>query len=174
MTDLRRVLRVVLTVLAAPAIALAQPVAAFDRLADVLNGGDQVRVIQWTGVVVHGKVAALTPDAIALAREGGATERIARADVREISARRRDSLQNGAAIGFAATTLVTCFAGSPDDGATCVAGAVILGGLGASAGMLIDAAIRRRVVVFRAAERSAVIEVRPTGRGLAAGAVLRW
>mgnify|MGYP007100197633 CR=1 FL=1 len=76
---------------------------------------------------------ALTPDYIAVNRHGSTTERVARADVREVSTRRHDSLSNGGAIGFVTASVVTCVAiGAAAGNSRCTIGAaVLLGGLGA-------------------------------------------
>ncbi len=89
--------------------------------------------------------------------------------------RRRDGLQNGAAIGFATTALLTCIPAATDDAAAqCGLGAVVLGGLGAGVGMLIDAAIRRRTVVFRAVDRPVTAVGWPAGGGAGVGLMVRW
>jgi hypothetical protein len=156
-----------------PRLALAQPVQTFDRLADELNAGDRVRIVDATGRVREGDVAALTPDYIALARTGGASERIAGIDVREVQVRRRDGVRNGTLIGFGSVAVAYCglalSAGSP---LACGIPTVFLGGLGAGLGALVDAAITRRDVVFRA--RPVTVAVWPVSAGFGAGVAMRW
>jgi hypothetical protein len=165
----------VLALLLLPCLAVAQPVATFERLGEVLNAGDGVRIVEWSGRVVSGDIADLTPDALALARGGGATERVARADVREVSMRRRDSLRNGLLIGFASTAVPYCaLAISSDSAAQCGLAATFIGGIGAGLGALVDAVITRRTVVFRAVDRPVAAAIWPVRRGAAVGAVLRW
>ncbi len=166
---------VVLALLLLPRLAVAQPVATFERLGDALNAGDGVRIVEWSGRVVSGDVAGLTPDALALARGGGATERVARADIREVSIRRRDSLRNGLLIGFAGTAVPYCARAISNDSAVqCGLAAVFIGGLGAGLGALVDAAITRREVVFRAGARPVAVAVVPVGAGFGAGVAMRW
>jgi|LakMenEpi03Aug12_release.lakeMendotaPanAssembly.Ray.scaffolds.fasta_scaffold337915_2 hypothetical protein len=158
-----------------PAQSLAQTVLTFDRLADRLNAGDRVRIVDTAGREHTGAVAALGGDVIALARGGGATERFARADVREVWMRRHDPVKNGALIGFAAVGVSYCaLAVSWDNAQQCGVPAIFLGGLGAGLGALVDAAISRQGVVFRA-EAPVTWHLRPvSGGGVAGGAVLRW
>jgi len=161
--------------LLAPHLAVAQPVASFERLGDVLNAGDGVRIVEWSGRVVSGDVAGLTADALALARGGRATERVARADIREVSIRRHDSLRNGLFVGFAGTAIPYCaLAISNDSAVQCGLAAAFIGGLGAGLGALVDAAITRREVVFRAGAPSVAVAVWPVGAGFGAGVAMRW
>lgn len=156
-----------------PRLVLAQTDGLFERLGDHVNAGDRVRIVDATGRVRAGDVAALTPDYIALARTGGASERIAGIDVREVQVRRRDGVRNGTLIGFGSVAVAYCglalSAGSP---LACGIPTVFLGGLGAGIGALVDAAITRREVVFRA--RPVAVAVWPVSAGFGAGVAMRW
>ena len=166
---------VLLALLVLPGVAVAQPVLSFERLADQLNAGDRVRVVDTTGRDRTGAIAALTPDYLALARGGAATERIARADVREVWMRRHDPVSNGALIGFATVAASYCgLAVSWGNGRQCGLPAVFLGGLGAGLGALADAAISRQGVVFRAADRSISMSLMATPAASWARARLEW
>lgn len=157
-----------------PGAALAQPVLTFERLADQLNAGDRVRVVDATGRDRTGAIAALTPDYLALARGGSATERIARAEVREVWMRRHDRVKNGALIGFAGVAVSYCaLAVSWDNAQQCGVPALFLGGLGAGLGALVDAAISRQGMVFRA-EAPVAWQVLPARGGAVARATRRW
>lgn len=167
-------LAALLVLLMLPGAALAQPVLTFDHLADRLNAGDRVRVVDATGRDRTGAIAALTPDYLALGRGGEATERIARAEVREVWMRRHDPVKNGALIGFAGVAASYCaLAVSWDNAQQCGLPAIFLGGIGAGLGALVDTAISRQGVVFRA-ETPLTWHVRPARGGVAAGAALRW
>ncbi len=158
-----------------PRPAPAQTVGTFDQLGQQLNAGDVVRVINWSGRVVVGRVAALSADALALDRDGGAKEVLKRSEVREVSHRRRDPLRNGVLIGFAAAAGSFCAVAIGAGAArACGVPAVLLGGLGAPIGALVDAAIKRRLVVFRADARPVAVAVWPVRAGVGAGASIRW
>ncbi len=158
-----------------PVAAVAQTAVSFERLGDQLNAGDGVRIVDATGLVRVGRVAALTPDYIALARPGGASERIAASDVREVQVRRRDDVRNGALIGAGAAAAPLCaLALAQGSAAACGVWGVIFGGLGAAVGALVDAAITRRVVVFRAAPPPVAVVVWPLRAGVGAGVAIRW
>ena len=160
--------------LVVPGLASAQTVQAFERLPDQLNAGDRVRIVDASGRERTGAVAALTPDQLALARGGGATERIARADVREVWMRRRDPVRNGALIGFGSVAVSYCaLAVSWSNAQQCGVPAFFLGGLGAGIGALVDAAITRQGLVFRA-DAPVTWRVQPARGGVAARAALRW
>ena len=156
-----------------PARPLAQTVLTFDHLADQLNAGARVWIVDTAGREHTGAVAALGRDVIALARGGGATERFAHAEVREVWMRRHDPVRNGALIGFAAVGASYCaLAVSWDNAQQCGVPAVFLGGLGAGIGALVDAAITRREIVFRA--RPVTVAVWPVSAGFGAGVAMRW
>ena len=158
-----------------PRLALAQTDMPFERLADQLNAGDRVRIIDATGRVREGNIVALEPDYLALARAGGASDRIAAIDVREVQVRRRDGVRNGTLIGFGSVAVAYCglalSAGSP---LACGIPTVFLGGLGAGIGALVDAAITRREAVFRAGARPVAVAVWPIRAGIGAAAAIRW
>lgn len=157
-----------------PGLALGQTVATFDRLADRLNAGDRVRIVDAAGREHVGAIVMLGAEAIALERGRGGAERFARADVREVWARRHDSVRNGALIGFASLGVTYCISAIRRDTAIqCGIPTLFLGGLGAGAGALVDALIVRKTVVFRASA-PVTLRLQPRPGGLAAGAVARW
>lgn len=156
-----------------PLPVLAQAVGAFDRLGERLDAGEVVRVVDWSGRTVSGRLATLSADQLVLDR-GGARQVLTRTDVREVSHREHDPLRNGVLIGFAAAAGSYCaLALSVGTARGCGVPAVLIGGLGAPIGALIDAAITRRVVVFRAADRTVTMTAALTrgGRGGARVAV---
>lgn len=157
-----------------PAQSAAQTVLTFDHLADRLNAGDRVRIVDAAGREHTGAVADLGPEVIALARGGGATERFARADVREVWMRRHDPVRNGALIGFGSAAGSYCaLAVSWGNARQCGLPAIFLGGMGAGLGALVDAAISRQGVVFRA-QAPVTWHLRPVRGGVAGAAALRW
>jgi hypothetical protein len=157
-----------------PAQSAAQTVLTFDHLADRLNAGDRVRIVDTAGREHTGAVVALGPEVIALARGGGATEQFARADVREVWMRRHDPVRNGALIGFGGVAASYCgLAVSWGNARQCGLPAIFLGGVGAGLGALVDAAFRRQGIVFRA-EAPLTWGGQLTPGGVGAGIVLRW
>lgn len=157
-----------------PGLALGQTVATFDHLADRLNAGDRVRIVDTAGREHVGTIVALGADEIALERGRGGAERFARADVREVRSRRHDPVRNGALIGFASVGVPYCISAVRRDTAIqCVIPTLFLGGLGAGVGALVDAAISRDVVVFRA-EAAVTLRLQPRPGGLAGAAVVTW
>ncbi len=171
----RRSLELGLLLCLLPRIVWAQPVLTFERLGDALNAGDEVRVVDLAGREHTGPVATLSPDAIALARAGGATQRFGRADVQEVWMRRQDPVSNGALIGFGSVAATYCgLAVSSGHGRHCGIAAVLLGGVGAGIGALADAAISRQRLVFRAADGSVSLSLAATRTASWATARLRW
>lgn len=168
-------MRIVVVLLVAwlmPGIVAAQEVA-FDRLPEQLNAGDHVRVVDTAGRTHSGAVAELTDDGLALARGGGAVERLTRHDVREVWVRRRDSVRTGALIGFASVAVPYCASAmSRHTAIQCGVPALFLGGLGAGLGALFDAAVIGHVRVFRAPP--VALRVTPGRGGVSLDASLRW
>ena len=166
--------------LVVPGLASAQTVQAFERLPDQLNAGDRVRIVDASGRERTGAIAALTPDQLALARGGGATERIARVDVREVWMRRRDPVRNGALIGFIpgfvmGTQFVLGFSDHDEPLTTYFMAGGIVGLGGAGIGALIDSLHEGLRPIYRAERKTAVTVAPVVGRGrLGAAAALRW
>ncbi len=89
-----------LVVLGATATAEAQGIAnSFTELRLLVRPGDTVSVTNTTGGEVTGKIAELSPSALALMVEGHRQD-LREVDVTAIRQRRSDSLQNGAFIGL--------------------------------------------------------------------------
>lgn len=163
-----------LAVVFVPVTSYAQPVLTFEHLGDRLNAGDRVTIVDAAGRTHAGPVATFDREVVALARGGGATERFARADVREVWMRHRDPVKNGVLIGFAATGASYCaLAVSWGNAVGCGIPALFVGGIGAGIGALADAASTRQAIVFRAAA-PVTWQVRPAAGGITAGATLRW
>lgn len=131
--------------------ATAQTVT-FERLADRLDLGDDVRVIDTTGREHRGRLVDLTPEVLVLGRGRAGTERLPRPDVREVWTRRADSPSNGAAIGFGGVAAAYCgLVAVKGWGGSCIVPAVLLGGIGAALGVVVDLAKVGEDVVFRSA-----------------------
>lgn len=160
--------------------AEAQAVASsFTQLAVLVEPGDKVTVVDAAGREARGRISTLSADALILITEAGPW-RLGEADVATISQRRGDSLTNGAIIGAVAgaTYFATVAALLHDsDGGdiivpTAIAGGVFFAGLGAAAGVGIDALISRRQVIFRKTSGATRVSVSPVlGRRLRGAAV---
>ena len=135
----------------------AQEIASsFEQLAVLVKAGDKVTVVDLAGQETKGRIGKLSPDALTLITSTGSRQ-LDEKEVAAITQRRDDSLKNGAIIGAVAgaayfVTAAAIFA-SIDDGdvlvPTAIAGGVLFTGLGAAAGVGIDALISRRQVIFQ-------------------------
>jgi hypothetical protein len=159
---------------AGPGPAEAQGVAwSFEQLGVLVKPGDKITVVDAAGTRADGRIGLLTGDTLTLATPAG-LRNLAEADVTEIRQRRQDSLTNGAIIGAAAATgyFLTMLAifGDDDGGGVLVgpaiAGGVMFAGMGAAAGVGIDALITRKQTIYRKNSRPSKLTVSPlVGRG---------
>jgi len=144
----------VISLLLAFALAAAQePVRTFDQLDTRLKPGDTVWVTDAQGREIKGKITSLAAEALALKADGSRT--FSAADVRLVEERRGDSLLNGGLIGFGIGGVgfgLTCLATIDDqDRGWCALVTVVYGGIGAAAGVAVDALIPgKKIVVYRA------------------------
>jgi hypothetical protein len=162
-----------------PCPAWAQPPAtSFDQLPGRIRVGDDVWVTGDDGVEVKGKLWDLSPAALKVHAKSATTEFKA-GSVRSVSTRDRDSLANGAWIGFAAgvgfAALVS--SGCGDEYLTCLLfGGLFYGGAGAGIGVAIDAMVPgQKVEILRTApiRSSTHISVAPIVSPRQQGVVLR-
>ena len=170
---------VVFLLCAAATSAAAQEVASsFEQLAVLVKPGDKITVVDAAGGETRGRIGKLSPDALVLTTSTGSRQ-LTEIEVATITQRRGDSLRNGAIIGAVAgaayfVTAAALLAGT-DDGdviiPTAIAGGVLFAGLGAAAGVGIDALISRRQVIYqtRASRSSATVSpvLRHGRRGVA-------
>ena len=135
----------------------AQDVASsFDQLRVLVKPGDKISVVDVVGRTADGRIGTLTRDALTLVTEAG-PRRLGEGDVAQIRQRRDDSLKNGAIIGAVAGAayFVTAAALLRDsDGGevivgTAIVGGVLFAGMGAAAGVGIDALIARQQVIYQ-------------------------
>jgi hypothetical protein len=157
----------------------AQAVAtSFDQLAVLVKLGDKVSVVDASGREAKGRIGMLSRDAMILVTEAG-PRKFGEVDVAAISQRRGDSLLNGAIIGAAAGTAyfvtLSMLLWDSDGGdvivPTLIAGGVVMAGMGAAAGVGLDALSTRRQVIYQkpagASRVSIVPLVGPGRRGAA-------
>ena len=135
----------------------AQEVASsFDQLAVLVKPGDKITVVDVTGTETKGRIAKLSRDALILMTSAGPRQ-LGDVDVATITQRRDDSLKNGAIIGAVAGTayfVTGAMLLSDSDGGevivpTAVAAGVLFAGMGAAAGLGIDALISRPQVIYQ-------------------------
>jgi hypothetical protein len=150
---------VVLVVLACTGVnrVEAQEVArSFEQLAVLVKPGDKIAVVEVTGRETEGRIEKLSRDALLLVTAAG-PRHLGELEVATISQRRGDSLKNGAIIGAVAGTAYFVAAAallSDSDGgdviiSSAIAGGVLFAGMGAAAGVGIDALISRRQVIYQ-------------------------
>ena len=157
----------------------AQEVASsFDQLTVLVKPGDQITVVDVSGRKTKGRIGKLSRDELILVNSAG-PRRLGEVDVATISQRRDDSLMNGAIIGAVAGTayfVTGVVLLSDSDGGdviipTLIAWGVVTAGIGAAAGVGIDALISRRHVIYQKPARSRVSVSPVFGRGRRGAAV---
>ena len=157
-----------------PLSVSAQTVAtSFNELPTVVKTGDTVDLTDAKGRTIRGRIGELSRSSLELTarrRASNGTDpfvpvgRFSEPDIRQIRLERRDSVLNGTLIGLAVGLGIAAFPAAAifcnpnyEDGATpamCASFLGILGGIGAGAGVLVDAArVERRVVYYRASVR---------------------
>ena len=157
----------------------AQEVAAsFEQLTVLVQPGDQITVVDVTGRKTKGRIGKVSRDELILVDSAG-PRRLSEVDVASISQRRDDSLKNGAIIGAVAGTAYFATAAAllrdSDGGEVIISTAIVWGvlsaGIGAAAGVGIDALISRRHVIYQKPGRSKVSVSPVFGRGRRGAAV---
>lgn len=147
----------------------AQGVASsFEQLLVLVKPGDKITVVDVTGREATARIGKLSRDTLTLTTPAGPRD-LGEAEVSEIRRRRDDSLKNGAIIGAvaAAAYFLTMAAVLRDaDGGDviigrAVAGGVLFAGMGAAAGVGIDAMITRKQVIYRKSSRETTVRVSP-------------
>lgn len=161
-------------VLLLPPPAAAQTVVtSFTELPTVVKVGDTVDVTDAKGRTLRGRIGELSRSSLELTARKRAPDgtdsfvpvaRFSDPDVRQIRLERRDSVLNGTLIGLAIGLGIAALPAAGifcnpnyEDGATagmCASFLGILGGIGAGAGVLVDAArVERRMVYYKASVR---------------------
>ncbi len=160
---------VVLVFCAGATRADAQGVASsFDELAALDQTGDPITVVDATGTETKGRIWKVSRDMLILGTSTGPRQ-LGQADVTSISQRRDDSLKNGAIIGAVAATAFFVTVGTllqDSDGgdvivSSAIVGGVLFAGIGAAAGLGIDALITRRQVIYQKPAGGSSVNVSP-------------
>jgi hypothetical protein len=158
-----------------PLTAGAQTVVtSFTELPTVIKTGDTVDVTDAKGRTLRGRISDVSRSSLELTARRRAPDgsepfvsvgRFSETDVREIRLQRRDSLRNGTliglaiglGIGFFPAAGIFCHGGYEDFSASagsCAAFLGIVGGIGAGAGLAVDAArVQHRMVYYKASVR---------------------
>ena len=144
-------------------LAEAQGVS-FDRLALQLNQGDPVTVTDDDGQELRGRIVDLSSSTLALEADGLRRD-LNRGDISVIQRRERDSLTNGALVGFAsgvafAVMLVVGNGGSAAD-PYAMPWYALFGTAGAGIGAGLDSLHQGSRVVYRAAPSDRRLAVSP-------------
>ena len=158
-----RTITLVLAAMAVTAsIAQAQRVT-FDRLALRLNQGDAVIVTDSDGQVLRGQIVDLSSSTLSL-ETGGLRRDLDGGDISVIRHRERDSLMNGAAIGFASgvAIIVGLVARTGElSAADFVYASSLFGAAGAGIGAGLDALHEESRVIYRTAPSNRRLAVSP-------------
>ena len=164
--------RTVVFILALAAATLTAPLAeaqrvSFDRLALHLDQGDRVTVTDGAGHERQGRILDLSSSTLSL-QVDGLRHDLDRADVSVIRRRERDSLKNGATIGFAvgmAAPVMTALAlfgtADYDDAGWLLFLSSLTGAGGMGIGIGLDALHEESRVVYRAASSNPRLAVSP-------------
>ena len=160
-----RTITLVLAAAAAAApLAEAQRVT-FDRLALQLTQGDPVTVTDGDGQELRGRIVDLSSSTLALETDGLRRD-LDRGDISVIQRRERDSLTNGALVGFAsgvafAVTLVAAECSGCAGDASYAPWYALFGAAGAGIGAGLDSLHQGSRVVYRAASSDRRLAVSP-------------
>jgi hypothetical protein len=137
-------------------VAGAQPAAASLEDLKSLESATRVTVVDMQLRRFRGTIADAS-ESLLLLRIGSETRRFEVAEIRSVHIRKEDSLVNGtllgAAVGGGLTSLLFLDNECRDD-PVCYKAVVVYAGLGALAGLAIDALIHGTMVIFNAASRS--------------------
>lgn len=135
--------------LSTEAASAQEPAPSFETLATRVTVGQQIWVTDAKGREVHGRLQRLSTDGLVL-RSAGDLETFAASNVRRVRARERDSLKNGTLIGLGiglGLGTAWCIGAIADDSGDidarveCAEGLTVFPGIGALAGLGIDALI---------------------------------
>ena len=138
--------------------------ASFDRLALLVNQGDSITVTDDGGRVLQGRIVDLSSSTLSL-QAGGLRRELNGGDVSVIRRRHRDSLKNGAGIGFAAGAAVAVgllarYGGLHHSGVTLFYSS-LFGAAGAGIGVGLDALHEDSQVIYSATPSNQRLAVSP-------------
>jgi hypothetical protein len=158
----------------------AQGVASsFEQLATQIETGDTITVVDVAGRETQGRVWNVSRDALIFGTSTGPRQ-LGEGDVAMIRQRRDDSVKNGAIIGAVSATAFFVTVGTllrdRDGGdvivSSAIAGGVLFAGMGAAAGLGIDALITRRQLIYQKPAGRRTVSVSPVfGHGRRGGVV---
>lgn len=133
-------------------LAEAQTVESFDRLALLVNLGDRIAVTDHAGQELQGRLVDLSPATLSL-KIDGVRHNLDAAEISAIRWHQRDSLKNGALLGFmsgaaVATSLIAGNCGWGCDPTTTALWTSLFGAAGAAIGTGVDALKLNSQIVF--------------------------
>ena len=158
-----RITLVLVPAMVTASLAEAQSVP-FDRLALLVNQGDRITVTDSAGRELRGRLLDLSPSTLSL-QSDGLRHDLHGGDISAVRRRERDSLQNGAVIGFlsgaalAAGLLARTEAGL--DPSFLLPFASLAGAAGAGIGVCLDSLHEGSQVIYRAAGSNRRLAVSP-------------
>ena len=170
--------------------ASSPPLTDADRIRQKVREGDRVRVTDDQGREWRGRIVALGADGLTVVTPDRQRAPIAYGKIVRID-RPHDTLANGALIGFAAGAALGLLGVIAEERAECEPGGffscgdptaaayilapAVLGGLGAAAGLGIDALIRKEPNLYRRGAGTHMVLAPALGRGMRGVVVtLRW
>jgi hypothetical protein len=183
----RSTLTAILLSFVLPVAASAQAVAtSFEELRSLVKPGDTIHLTDATGRTISGRLADLSASSLEvlvrdIAPDGRESRRrLSESEVGQILVQRRDPVWRGTLIGLGVTALPAVWLISYGSQATregystgeeLIGTGVVLFGVGAGIGALIDAAINERTLVFygNPNKRSGSVQVSPVVSKSAAG-----
>ena len=159
-----RIALVLVATIASASLAEAQTVESFDRLALLVNQGDRIAVTNRAGQELQGQLIDLSPTALSLQIDD-ARHNLDETDVAVVRRRHRDSLQNGAVIGFISGAVVAGILMADENMSCCRATYVLVtslfGAAGAGIGVGFDAGYVASQVIYTARRSTRRVAVSP-------------
>lgn len=142
------------------AAAGAQPATGFAAVVPRVSAGDRLGIVDGAGATMWGRLVRITPADVEIVDASGHARAFAAGEIRRIE-RRGDSLRNGVVLGaFIGGALGGAIAGSMDlmgnSGGlgTFMRGAAVIGGVGGTVGLALDAVHVGRSTIYDAAPPS--------------------
>ena len=155
-----RIALVLVAAVTTASLTEAQTVESFDRLALLVNQGDRLTVTDRAGEELQGRLVDLTPTTLSLQIDDGLHD-LAEANVSLVRRRQRDSLKNGALLGFMAGAAIAASLTSATHPFIRMSAMSLFGAAGIGIGVGFDAFVQDSRVVYRATRSARRLTVSP-------------
>ncbi|MYH30420.1 MAG: hypothetical protein F4018_09525 [Acidobacteria bacterium] len=151
---------VLVAVTTTPSLAQDQTATSFDRLWLLVNQGDRITVTDRAGQELQGRIVGLSPSTLSV-QVNGVRHDLQEAEVSIIRRRQRDSLKNGALLGFmSGAALMASQMQGVHPGAKLMLSS-LYGAAGAAIGAGVDALIKDSAVIYRTRHSTRRFSVSP-------------